>query len=102
GPGRDPIGLARKDERAYLGFGLDGITDLQCRHAGGEAIEKGALEIGMDIDPLNRHADLTGMVIATLRERLYQPVEVGTPVDDRRRRATVLQRAARSRRQLGA
>jgi hypothetical protein len=75
---------------------------LQCRHTGREPVEKRALEIRMDIDPLHRHTDLAGMVIATLRQRLDQPVEVGTPVDDRRGGATMLQRATRPRRQLGA
>ena len=92
----------RKDQRADLGFGRDRITDPQCRHTSGEAVEKRALKIRMDIDPLHRHADLTGMVIATLRQRLDQPVEVGAPVNDRWRGATVLQRATRSRRKLGA
>ena len=65
-PGRDPIGLAREDKRADLGFGQEGIADPQCLHTRGEAVEKRALKIRMDIDPLNGHARLSGMIVATL------------------------------------
>jgi hypothetical protein len=93
---------SRKDQRPDFGFGRERITDPQCRHTSAEAVEKRALEVRMDVDPLHRHADLAGMVIAALRQWLDQPVAVGAAVDDRRRGTTMLQRATRSRRQLGA
>jgi len=55
----------------------------------------------MNIDPMNRHADLAGMVKPTFRQRFDEPVEFGTAVDDCRRGAAVLQRASRSRWQFG-
>src|SRR5438309_260957 len=96
----------RSTSRAWISgpisvSGESGSPTLNAATRGREAVEKRALEIRMDIDPLHRHADLTGMVIATLRQRLDQPVEIGAPVDDPRRSAAVLQRATRSRRQLG-
>src|SRR4029077_11956261 len=59
GPSQDPIGLARKNQRADLGLGEEWITDLQSCDTGGETVEKRTLEIRMDIDPLDRNADLT-------------------------------------------
>src|ERR1700719_4088000 len=102
GPSQHPVGLARKNERAELGLGKEWITDLQGCYPGGEAVEKRTLEIRMHINPLNRHADLAGMIIAPLDQRLDQAVEVGIAVDDHRRGAAVLQGTARPRRQLGA
>ena len=51
-------------------------------------------------DALRRDADLAGMVVAALDHRLDDLVEVGAAVDDRRRGAAMLQRAARAGRQL--
>jgi hypothetical protein len=55
----------------------------------------------MHIDALRRDADLAGMVVATLDQRLDDPLEIGAAVDDRRCRPAVLQRRARAMRQLG-
>jgi hypothetical protein len=40
GPSCNPVGLARRDERADLGFGQEGIADPQGLHARGEASRK--------------------------------------------------------------
>ena len=44
--------------------------------------------------PLNRHADLTGMIEATLGQRRYGTVEIGALRQDHRGRAAMFQRAA--------
>ena len=56
----------------------------------------------MDEDALHRHADLARVIVAAFDDRLDDAVEIGAAVDDHRRGAAMLQRAARARGELAA
>src|SRR5271170_2810367 len=56
----------------------------------------------MHEDTLNRYADLTGMVVAALHQRLDDRVDLDRTIDDDGCRAAMLERAAGARCQLRA
>jgi hypothetical protein len=72
----------------------------QFRDAGREALDKLALQIGMNVDPLNRYAHLTRVVIAAFGKWIDDPVQIRATVDDGRRNAAMLQRATGARREF--
>ncbi len=82
------------DERTDVGIFLERVADMECGDSGGQLLDERAQDIGMDEDPLHRHADLAGMVIAALHDRLDDPIEPGATVDDDRGGTAVFERAA--------
>ena len=84
-----------------LGVLQHGIADPQRLDARDEPLREVVGDLLVHVDALRRHADLAGVVVAALDDRLDDLVEIGAAVDDGRRRAAVLQRGARPGGELG-
>src|SRR5262249_55196915 len=72
------------------------------RDAFREALEELFFEGRVDVDALNRNANLSRVIVATLCQWLDETIQGGVFVDDHWRRSAVLERTAGPGCQLGA
>ena len=80
--------------------GESGSPTRSATNARREPVNELGYDVGMNEDPLGRHANLAGVVVAALDHGLDDATEIGAAVHDGGRHAPVLQGRPRSRREL--
>ena len=96
--GVDQLELGREDDRADVdGAEIAGGTLTERRDALREPVDELVVDGFLDVDPLDRDADLAAVVEAVADRRVHRPLDVGIGEDDHRVLAAELEADRRQR-----